>query len=378
MLYRRLGGLRSRLEAPSMQVTNVSVVKDCNYAAQALGARLNTWLRAESFRPIREKWLEQLLPTDTIRVILQSEDPLIQRLPWHLWDVIDRYTRSEISLSLPIYERVTRLPSPKSTIKVLAILGNSRGIDIQADRLLLEQLPDAEVCFLIEPERQTLTEQLWAKSWDILFFAGHSSSRGAENQGNISVTEYRSDGASEHSHPLSLHPFIPSSPSTIEVGQIFINATDSLTIGELRYALKKAVERGLKLAIFNSCDGLGLARNLADLQIPQMIVMREPVPDRVAQEFLKSFLSAFSHGDPFYLSVRQAREKLQGLEDRFPCATWLPMICQNPAEAPPTWEKLLGRSSDTQPYKPANPQTSSPHPPVLPHSPISPSSISHP
>ena len=65
-----------------------------------------------------------------------------------------------------------------------------------------------------------------------------------------------------------------------------------------------------------------------------MIVMREPVPDRVAQEFLKYFLQAFARGDTLYLSVREARERLQGLENQFPCATWLPVICQNPAEEP--------------------------------------------
>jgi CHASE2 domain-containing sensor protein len=72
-----------------------------------------------------------------------------------------------------------------------------------------------------------------------------------------------------------------------------------------------------------------------------MIVMREPVPDRVAQEFLKHLLSAFAGGKPLYLSVREARERLQGLEDHFPCATWLPVICQNSAEVPPTWQDLV-------------------------------------
>ena len=52
----------------------------------------------------------------------------------------------------------------------------------------------------------------------------------------------------------------------------------------------------------------------------------------VAQQFLKSFLTAFSNGKSLYLSVRLAREQLQGLEDRYPCASWLPTICQNPAE----------------------------------------------
>ena len=55
-----------------------------------------------------------------------------------------------------------------------------------------------------------------------------------------------------------------------------------------------------------------------------MIFMREPLPDKVAQEFLKNFLTEFSAGKSLYQSVREAREKLQGLEGEFPCASWLP------------------------------------------------------
>jgi hypothetical protein len=99
------------------------------------------------------------------------------------------------------------------------------------------------------------------------------------------------------------------------------------------------------MAIFNSCNGLGLARQLADLQIPQIIVMRENVPDYVAQEFVKHFLEAFSHGESFYLAVRYARSRLQGLEDDFPGASWLPVICQNPTSDPLTWEELRGKTN---------------------------------
>ncbi len=60
------------------------------------------------------------------------------------------------------------------------------------------------------------------------------------------------------------------------------------------------------------------------------------------------FLQAFARGETFYLAVREAREKLQGLEGEFPCATGLPAICQNPAEAPPTWQEL--RSKVAQNY----------------------------
>ena len=165
---------------------------------------------------------------------------------------------------------------------------------------MLEQLPNAEVTLLVEPRRQQLNDQLWQQQWDILFFAGHSSTQE-------------------------------------DIGRIYINETESLRMEQLRYALRTAVSNGLRLAIFNSCDGLGLARSLFDLHIPQVIVMREPIPDEVAQKFLRYFLEDFSSGTSCYLSVRRARERLQGIEDRFPCATWLPIICQNPAETPLTW-----------------------------------------
>ncbi|BAY61673.1 hypothetical protein NIES22_17400 [Calothrix brevissima NIES-22] len=302
--YRRLGN-GYRLDADKAQITNVSMTQDCINTSHILRARFNAWLKTEEFRPIREKWLERLMPADEVRVILQAENRQLQRLPWHLWDLLERYPKAEIALASPSYERIHKPRTPNKLVNILAIVGNSQGIDTKADQDLLQSYRPANVCLLVEPERQELTDRLWEKNWDILFFAGHSSSQGR-------------DGS----------------------GRIYLNQTDSLTIGELKYALKKAIERGLQLAIFNSCDGLGLAQELADLQIPQMIIMREPVPDRVAQEFLKYFLSSFASGESLYQSVRQARERLQGLENKFPCATWLPVICQNPAQHPVSWQGL--------------------------------------
>ncbi|MBD2361306.1 CHASE2 domain-containing protein [Anabaena minutissima FACHB-250] len=302
--YLQLGN-SYRLDADKIQVTNVSVTQDCHELAHILRARFNAWLQAEDFRPLREKWLEKLQPTDEIRVILQSENSQLQRLPWHIWDLLERYPKAEIALSSPSYDRIHKPPNPNSTVNILAIVGNSQGIDTQADQAVLQKCPHADVSFVVEPQRKELTDHLWRKNWDILFFAGHSSSQGNDT-----------------------------------TGRIYLNKTDSLSIGELKYALKQAIERGLQLAIFNSCDGLGLARELADLHIPQIIVMREPVPDQVAQEFLKYFLQSFAHGEPLYQAVRHARERLQGLEDKFPCATWLPVICQNPSQIPLTWDEL--------------------------------------
>lgn len=312
-----------RLDIPDTQITNVSrreFFQDCHEAAEQLRKQLNLWLNSEIFRPIKEQLLEQLDRTEPIRFILQTEDPQLRLLPLQLWDFFERYSKAELALATSTYERVNHRLTPSHKVKILAILGDSTGINVQKDRTLLAQLPEAEVTFLVEPQRQEVSDHLWAQPWDILFFAGHSSS---EKPANLSRSSSQKASAS------------------IQSGYIHLNKNDRLTIPQLKHALRKAIAQGLQLAIFNSCDGLGLASDLADLHIPQMIVMREPVPDRVAQEFLKNFLSSFSAGTALYQAVREAREKLQGLEDQFPCATWLPVICQNPAVTPLTWRNLI-------------------------------------
>ncbi|WP_228015529.1 CHASE2 domain-containing protein [Leptolyngbya ectocarpi] len=302
----------SRLEAQA-QVTNVSWVSDCRESADMLCDRINHWLAQPSFQPIYSKLLEQLSPTETIRVVLQTQDPILQRLPWHQWDFFQRYPQAELALSAPVYEQVKAPETLSKTVRILAIFGDATGVDLETDRRLLQTLPGVELHLLTTPDRATLNHYLWEQQgWDILFFAGHSSSAGA-------------------------------------TGRMRLNAQDSLSLSELKYALTKAVKRGLAIAIFNSCDGLGLAQELADLHIPQILVMREPVPDRVAHEFLKGFLESFSRYTPLYLSVREARERLQGLENEFPCATWLPILCQNLAQQPPSWQSLQGRSLQATP-----------------------------
>ncbi|HYX13338.1 MAG TPA: CHAT domain-containing protein, partial [Nostoc sp.] len=278
---------------------------ECQNKACELRSHLNHWLKSESFWRIREKWLKHLMPNEEVRVVIRTASMQLEKLPWHLWDLLDRhYTKAEVALSVPELEQITALQTStyRRKINILAVLGDKTGIDVDKDCELLKKLPNATTTFLTQPQRDQINDQLWNQPWNILFFAGHSKSEG-------------------------------------ETGRIYINDQDSLTIADLKYALRNAVTNGLQLAIFNSCDGLGLARELQDLHIPQIIVMREPVPDLVAQAFLKHFLAAFSSGASIYIAVRTAREKLQGLEDKFPGATWLPIICENPAAIPMTWPK---------------------------------------
>lgn len=309
---------------------SVNWLEECRQTAFRLREQLNYWLASPTFRPIDQRLRERLSLSEPIRILIRTQDRNLRRLPWHLWDFMEHYTRAEVALSAPSYERIEAPPTnPSGTVRILAILGHRRGIDIETDRTLLENLPTAEVAFLVEPRRQELNQRLWEQSWDILFFAGHSQSEEQK-------------------------------------GRLFINPQESLTLEELSYGLRRAISPGeqttnfrrLQLAIFNSCDGLGLAQELANLHLPQLIVMRHPVPDPVAQEFLKHFLVAFSGGESLYLATRQARERLQGLEGEFPCASWLPVICQNSMDPPPSWLDLVGPPApDSLPATPIKPST---------------------
>ncbi|MEM9215883.1 MAG: CHASE2 domain-containing protein [Cyanobacteria bacterium P01_F01_bin.150] len=295
----------------------------CRQSAHLLQQRLQQWLiQADSFQHINLRLREFCNLEDRIRVIISADDLSIYRLPWHQWDFIDRYQRAEVAFSGLTMERVPWEPNYNGAnkVKILAILGDPCDIDIEGDRALLQALPNADVTFLVQPDRSIITDQLWDRPWDILFFAGHSK------------TETCS----------------PESCQTLN-GRVYLNRTDSLSLDELTFGLRQAINQGLRLAIFNSCDGLGLASALEKLHLPQFIVMREPIPDKIAQTFLNRFLQRFSSGSSFYRSVRQAREQLQGLEQNYPCASWLPVIYQNVSARSLYWNDFLGSVSSQSP-----------------------------
>ncbi|MEA5598410.1 CHASE2 domain-containing protein [Rivularia sp. UHCC 0363] len=311
-VHQRLGN-QQRIRVRQQDITNISVT-EFNQVCQQLQVNINSWLRCESFQNIERQMRTLLGRDDEIRIIIETNIVLLHKLPWHLWDFFEDYPKAELGLSNHEYTSPQVLrKSPTGQVKILAILGNRIGLDIDKDLSLLKDVTDAQTTFLVEPTRKEIDEHLWNYDWDILYFAGHSDSL--------------ADG---------------------EIGEICINNTETLTISQFKNALKTAIAKGLNIAIFNSCDGIGLARNLADLNIPQMIVMRTGVPDFVAQEFLKNFLIAFAGAKSIYLALREARERLQGLENQFPCASWLPVIYQNPTTIPTTWQELRDNFNDTK------------------------------
>ena len=282
---------------------------DFSQTCQEINAELNKWLAAADFVPVERILRTELSTKQPIQIIINTADLSLQQLPWHLWKFIDDYPQAEISLSSINWQKTNRSQILRPKVRILAVLGDSQGIDLEQDLESLKILPQAELVVLSEPRLVELNEYLWQpQGWDILLFSGHSH-------------------------------------SDIEKGYIYLNSSEQIAITQLKNSLTKAIANGLQIAIFNSCEGMKLGMEIADLALPYGVVMSEPVPDKIAQVFLKYFLTALVAGNIFTQAVKEARLKLAGWETEYICASWLPTIWQNPAIEPLTWSDLTSSTS---------------------------------
>jgi CHASE2 domain-containing sensor protein len=262
---------------------------------------MRAWLDGSSFSPIGERVRQATLADGEVIISIATEDDRIYRLPWHCWSAIDRSQQAEITFSLHTYQ-CQASHSTRSHPRILAVFGDCTGIDLAADAEFIQHLR-ADVVTLVEPSIAELSQELDdERGWDILFFAGH--------------------GSETH------------------VGAIHLNPLESATLSDLSPAVTAAIGRGLKLAIFNCCSGLGVAASLAAFDLPTAIVMREAIPNRVAQDFLQTFLRSFESGNSLLIAVADARQRLKAIESDFPCATWLPVVFWNPTVELPTWRSF--------------------------------------
>lgn len=271
----------------------------CQKLGDEVSADVNSWLNSKDFLDVILRLHTELKFEDNIQIIIRTDDIRICYLPWNCWRLLEIYKHSEISFSISTESyscETTRSTRRLEGLKILMIFGDDEGIDLNKDCEILKKLSSnySNVFFhsIYQPSQRELEAQLRKGCWDLLFFSGHSETCDGE-------------------------------------GLIYLGNGKSVSLYELQSGLKEAVSRGLKLAIFNSCDGLGLAKDFQEFQIPQVIVMREPIPDELAHEFLSAYIEGIlrlkSH-TPLYLVERYAREKIKFY---LPHADWLPIIFQN-------------------------------------------------
>lgn len=294
-------------------------IEACKQLTKTLEREMKNWLQDSAlgqWQKIRERLLREFANrSDPIDLTIDARDPKLWKLPWHVWDLLEDYPDVGISYTFPEFDRPSQVlvaNKKENKVRILAIFGDDSELDLEVDRQLISGLKEASVEFLNAPRSRTVIERLRdPQGWDVFFFAGHSHSEEDD-------------------------------------GRIYLNESENLEIDEFKNALKEAIARGLKIAIFNSCDGLGFTRKLADLHLPVAIVMQEEVPDRVAQSFLKEFLAEYATGTSLVRAVRRSQERLEAFRE-LPGCTWLPALYQNLGATLPTWETLRDRSPRDRP-----------------------------
>jgi len=273
-----------------------------------------------------------LLEVNTQQVSDRKIKYLLHQLHWESWDLFNSY---QVENYLSLHRVNSDSPEPtmevkSQPVKVLGIVGDDTGIDLSEDTKLIDNLCSrgANPVFLPDVRHKYLTRvdfnQLWESRWDVLIFTGHSDTR--------------LEG---------------------ETGVIHLNPNEFLDFQEIKETLKEAKRLGLKLAIFNSCDGLGLAEQLKDLGIT-VIVWREPVPCKVASLFLNYFLNEFTNkaDESIYRAMWAARTRLEelhpNLTEELAGVTGLPLVIHNGSQEPSTWNQL--RSGQPQAFSQLQPE----------------------
>jgi len=282
---------------------------DCRKKTKKVEDEMEAWLKShlQDWLKIREQVRDFLQTSDYKRLMIQTNDEVLWKLPWHCWDLLQDNKARDVEIAFsPIDNRqcpkIIQRPHAH-TPKVLAVMGNDVNINLGYDH---NQVQNLGATILTKPMPQEFFSTLRdSQGWDILFFAGHSKTVTGTGEGSIELNE---------SHSISIRDF--------------------------KNSLTTAINQGLKIAIFNSCDGLGLAQNLAHLNIPVTIVWREPISDEVAQKFVVEFFKEYTVNHcQLETALRRARERLEDCYDS-PAATWMPIIFHNPNIIPPTWSDL--------------------------------------
>jgi len=271
--------------------------------------KFQLWLSDAELLPIRSAIAKAAVreQSDVIDVFLTCEPIELARFPWEAWEIGTEFGSSRRILITRTPVNIQEEATPRNTrrcIRILAILGDETGLNFQQDREAVRSLASvAEIKFVgWQPGKngtdlkaeisQTLSDE---DGWDILFFAGHSNE------------------------------------TLLTGGELAIAPGESILLQEIAPQLMLAKERGLQFSIFNSCSGLSLADALINLGLGQVAVMREPIHNLVAQEFLLHFVQSLAEYNNVHEALLDACQYLK-LEKNstYPSAYLIPSLFRHP------------------------------------------------
>ncbi|MBR8839922.1 MAG: ABC transporter substrate-binding protein [Stigonema ocellatum SAG 48.90 = DSM 106950] len=266
---------------------------------------------------IRNRVFRELVNTaDEIRVVIQADDPILWKLPWHEWDVLQERNDVEVAFS---HLHSPAFPTPvihQGDVRIVALVSDIPSLEQTVHQTIQNLQPLAPPKY---PTSLDLLLQQLRHGCEVFIFAGHGTT------GNNGI------------------------------GRI-IYGNSQITVDSFTAALRTATAQGLQLVFLCCCDGLGLVTDLkeAGVNVPVIIAMREEISVEAAQQFFKDFFHNYATlQQPLYKSFRQARERLENLEHRLPGTIHIPLIYQNISVKPPSWQELTTELPPPPPRPPA-------------------------
>ena len=147
--YRKYNSLHNNLAVrfPGYRIGEIldkrkgSNLKDYKDTSDKLVSDLNLWLQNSSFSKIREvleSAISKSQEQEFVLTIQNNTSEVLRKLPWHLWDILEKNNIEAIIASPEFDTQQVIGKRLRAKPRILVILGNSDGIDIDIDRNLFK------------------------------------------------------------------------------------------------------------------------------------------------------------------------------------------------------------------------------------------------
>ncbi|HBY80965.1 MAG TPA: histidine kinase, partial [Cyanobacteria bacterium UBA11148] len=311
------GSMRGRVEDDFSLTPSGDWTNKAEEAKERLLQRFQQWLGSAELLEIRKP-----IQNEAVRKRFQDQgktegnncvDLLIAcnhleliKLPWEAWDIAPNDSSlaaihiSRTPLNAGNEGLFAQTLSRRGKPRILVILADATELDLKEDQKavrLLKKVAEVEAVKFESGDikQQFIDRLLDERGWDALIFAGHSDE------------------------------------TDLTGGKIELAAGVTLSISEIEYQLTEAKNRGLRVAIFNSCSGLCIAESLIQLGLSQVVVMREKIHDTVAHGFLHRLCQGLAGYKDIQTALWQTCEYFESEKYAYPSAYLIPSLFRHPS-----------------------------------------------
>ena len=109
--YRKLGSNQRIITAQEIRYDDCFEKRksECISLSKQLKKELNNWLKAPDFQPLR-RLIERVETSERVRILIRTNNEQLRRLPWNLWELLEKYPEAEIALAANNYEKIDLNP----------------------------------------------------------------------------------------------------------------------------------------------------------------------------------------------------------------------------------------------------------------------------